>query len=259
VDERWLLTYADLITLLMALFMVLFSISSVNTSKFESLQRSLQEAFSGKILPGGQGIQSSGGSNNIKNPSADQAQSSLQPLPAASTKAKGKADSEAEERALKALQRRVEEVARAKGLSGKVQVRLAQDGLHIRVLTDDLLFDSGQATPKPQSVDLLSKIGHLLAGERSHQIIVEGHTDTVPVAGSYPTNWELSTARASSVVRAFATSGVGQGRMIAAGRAYLDPAASNKTAGGRTVNRRVEILLPRQTAPPAEASPFPTS
>ena len=61
-DERWLLTYADMITLLMALFMVLFSISSVNVSKFVTLQRSLQDAFSGRILPGGRALQESGGS-----------------------------------------------------------------------------------------------------------------------------------------------------------------------------------------------------
>src|ERR671916_1274541 len=63
-EERWLLTYADMITLLMALFMVLFSISSVNTSKFESLQKSLQDAFSGKIIPGGQSIAQSGSQSN---------------------------------------------------------------------------------------------------------------------------------------------------------------------------------------------------
>src|SRR5919198_5898789 len=79
VDERWLLTYSDLITLLMALFMVLFSISSVNKSKFESLQHALQDAFSGRILPGGKSIKEAGGTDNIANPSPDAPESSLQP------------------------------------------------------------------------------------------------------------------------------------------------------------------------------------
>src|SRR3954447_20195982 len=79
-DERWLVTYADLMTLLVALFMVLFSISSVNKSKLESLQHSLQDAFSGKVLPGGQSIKESGGVMNIKTPSASPKESSLQPF-----------------------------------------------------------------------------------------------------------------------------------------------------------------------------------
>src|SRR3954465_14880343 len=78
-DERWLLTYSDLITLLMALFMVLFSISSVNKSKFESLQHALQDAFSGRILPGGKSIKEAGGTANIVNPSSAAPQSNLQP------------------------------------------------------------------------------------------------------------------------------------------------------------------------------------
>src|SRR3954469_14862358 len=78
-DERWLVTYADLMTLLVALFMVLFSISSVNTSKFESLQHSLQDAFSGKIMPGGQSIKEAGGTSNVVNPSEAAPESNLQP------------------------------------------------------------------------------------------------------------------------------------------------------------------------------------
>src|ERR1700710_1169125 len=79
-DERWLVTYADLMTLLVALFMVLFSISSVNKSKFESLQQSLQDAFSGRILPGGRSIKQAGGTDNTATPSAAAAISSLQPF-----------------------------------------------------------------------------------------------------------------------------------------------------------------------------------
>src|ERR1700754_3817464 len=78
-DERWLGTYGGLVALLVALFMVLFSISSVNKSKLESLQHSLQDAFSGKVLPGGQSIKESGGVMNIKTPSAAPKESSLQP------------------------------------------------------------------------------------------------------------------------------------------------------------------------------------
>src|SRR4051812_36236266 len=94
-DERWLVTYADLMTLLVALFMVLFSISSVNKSKLESLQHSLQDAFSGKVLPGGQSIKESGGTMNIKTPSASPKESSLEPYVGSPTKDTSKSKDDA--------------------------------------------------------------------------------------------------------------------------------------------------------------------
>ncbi len=89
-------------------------------------------------------------------------------------------------------------------------------------------------------------------------MVVEGHTDTVPISGSqYPTNWELSTARASTVVRVLASDGVNSQRLTAAGRAYLDPVAGNDTAAGRSRNRRVQIVLPRQAAAPTSTDAEP--
>ena len=138
---------------------------------------------------------------------------------------------------------------RSKGLSGKIQTRLTDDGLAVRLLTDDLLFDSGSATPRPDSLGLLRGLGHILSADQQHALVVSGHTDTVPIhSGTFPTNWELSTARAASVVRTFASAGVGATRMTAAGRAYLQPVASNASAAGRSLNRRVEVLLPRLAA-----------
>jgi chemotaxis protein MotB len=251
VDERWLVTFADLMVLLFALFMILWSISSVNTSKFESLQRSLSEAFSGKVVPGGHAIMQSGGANNIKTPSANEPFSSLQPSTGGTTSEKtSRAAAEAEERSLKEVQRRIEAIARREGISGKVQARLTKDGLFVRVLTDDLLFDSGSATVKPQSERLLGAIGRVFASEGKHPVRVEGHTDNVPVSGLYPSNWELSGARAAGVARAFIGAGVRPDRLTASGRADLDSIATNGTDAGRTLNRRVEILLPRMVAMP---------
>jgi chemotaxis protein MotB len=265
VDERWLLTYADLITLLMALFMVLFSISSVNKSKFESLQRSLSEAFSGKVLPGGHGIAQQGGSNNIKNPSSQEPFSNLQPYlggrPEESTKkgggtsASAPAAAMAESKSFEQLQKRINAVAAEKGLAGKVKAEVTKDGLLIRLMTDDLLFDSGQATPRPDALDLLRRLASLLDGEGKHPLIIEGHTDSQPIhSGRFPTNWELSTARAASVVRTFAADGVSAERMTAAGKAYLNPIAPNTSPAGRSLNRRVEILLPRQAQLPSSST-----
>jgi chemotaxis protein MotB len=249
-DERWLLTYADMITLLMALFMVLFSISSVNISKFVTLQHSLQDAFSGRILPGGRSIKESGGSTTatqiaentptLKSSAAEAAASKAAKAAAAAQAAK------VEQESFKKLKERVDEYTRAHGLSSKVSTIITRDGLVIRLLTDKLLFASGSATVQPAGRPLLAKVGELLRAENQHEIRVRGFTDPVPIhTAAFPSNWELSAGRAASVVRAFAQAGVAAERMEAVGRASLDPLTTNATAAGRARNRRVEVLLPR--------------
>jgi chemotaxis protein MotB len=243
-DERWLLTYADMITLLMALFMVLFSISSVNTSKFESLQRALDDAFSGRILPGGKGITEAGGAEKTTDRVAMQPPIPAlrvvgqMPQTAAATVAREDEDFEK-------LKAQIDAYAKEHGIDKQIDTSLRQRGLVIRVLTDKLLFDSAQAAIKPPGGELLARVAHLLITDQ-HTIAVEGHTDAIPISDArYPSNWELSTARASSVVRALSGAGVSERRFEAAGYAALHPIDSNSTARGRTRNRRVEIVLLR--------------
>ncbi len=245
-EERWLLTYADMITLLLALFMVLFSISSVNISKFESVKTSLNEAFSGTAMPGGKSIRDSGGADDMKNPRPEP------PFPSVVTKLahEGPSDrrrrKQAEQEDFEKLKREVDQLARERGLEGKLQTTVTRRGLVIRLLTDGILFESGQALIKPQGARLVGQIGRLLKFEVRHPIYVEGHTDSVPISSAvYPTNWELSTGRAASVVRALIHEGVGRSRLAAAGYADLHPVATNASEGGRSRNRRVEIVLTR--------------
>jgi chemotaxis protein MotB len=128
-----------------------------------------------------------------------------------------------------------------------VSTQVTRDGLLIRLLTDKLLFDSGSATPNPSSGPLLQEVGGALATDRTHPIQVMGFTDNVPIrSASFPTNWELSTARASAVVRTLITGHVSASQLTASGRGELEPITDNDTPAGRAVNRRVEILLPRQ-------------
>jgi chemotaxis protein MotB len=248
-DERWLLTYADMITLLMALFMVLFSISSVNISKFVTLQHSLQDAFSGRILPGGRALEDSGGSTTSTNmqeatPTVKQTDSAAA---AKAAKAAAAAAAQAEQEDFKKLKERVDAYTREHGLDSKVSTIITRDGLVIRLLTDKLLFASGSATVQPAGHGLLAKIGGLLRAENQHEIRVRGFTDPVPIhTAAFPSNWELSAGRAASVVRAFTQAGVAPERLEAVGRASLDPLTTNATAAGRARNRRVEVLLPRQ-------------
>ena len=258
-DERWLLTYADMITLLMALFMVLFSISSVNISKFKTLQNSLRAAFSGSILPGGRAVLQSGSESTRNHTPATSEIPSIMPLTpnipkptnmnaSASVRA-ALAQIEAgsaEQSDFVALKHRIDAYARANGFSAEVQTLIQPRGLVIRVLTDKLLFDSGQATLQPEGLPLLNEISNLLTIDKTHPILVEGYTDTVPIAtAQFPTNWELSTARATTVVRYLIGRGTDTTRLGAAGYAYLHPIASNATAAGRARNRRVEIVFER--------------
>jgi chemotaxis protein MotB len=248
-DERWLLTYADMITLLMALFMVLFSISSVNISKLQSLQHSLQDAFSGRVLPGGRALEESGGSTTskqiVENPPASM-RSTTDAASAKAQKAAAAAAAKAEEQDFKALKARVDGYVAKHGLSSKVTTLITRDGLVIRLLTDKLLFASGSATVQPGGRGLLTEVGGLLRAENQHEIRVRGYTDPVPIhTTAFPSNWELSAGRAASVVRAFASAGVAPERLEAVGRASLDPLTTNVTAAGRARNRRVEVLLPR--------------
>lgn len=249
VDERWLLTYADLITLLMSLFMVLWSISSVNISKYEDLQRSLAEAFSGKVMPGGQGIKQNGGSESIPTPAENTPMISEQDTNADSksrmTKIQQKAAAKHEQDAFKEVQKQVQQLANEQKLSGKIKTTLSKDGLHIRITTDDLLFDSGSAEVKAKAAPLLAGLGDLLSAEGTHQVVVKGHTDNVPISGRYRSNWNLSGDRASNVVLALIQAKVAGGRLTAAGRADQEPVTSNDSAAGRSINRRVELWLPR--------------
>jgi chemotaxis protein MotB len=257
-DERWLLTYADMITLLMALFMVLFSISSVNISKFKDLQRSLQDAFSGRVLPGGRSIKESGGSDQVRTSAASMPSPNLQQVQGGRFgKGAGMSAAAAEEDDFQKLKRRIDAYAVQHGLGTRISTRVDARGLHVRVLTDKLFFASGAADIQPGGLQVVGKLSQLFAAERAHPVQVEGHTDPQPIhSDRFPTNWELSAARASSVVRSMVGNGVAAARLSAVGRAYLDPIADNSGAGGRARNRRVEFLLPRQQLPtPSNPTP----
>jgi chemotaxis protein MotB len=240
-NERWLLTYADMITLLMALFMVLFSISSVNISKFKTLKEALQNAFTPKVLSGGGSIVPDGGAEN----SAQAA--SQQPLP--DTVSSAASSPTVEQNEFLRLKRELDAYARQHGFSASIETMVTARGLVIRLLTDKVLFDSGSAVVKPEADPLLTEISDLVGVDSTHPISVEGNTDDVPISTSqYPSNWELSAARAAAVVRVMAADGVAAERLEATGVAGLRPIAPNTTEAGRSRNRRVEIALLRTGA-----------
>jgi chemotaxis protein MotB len=268
--ERWLLTYSDMITLLMALFMVLFSISSLNISKYRTLQQALKQAFSGQILPGGKaldrssaapkssqvpnptaatsvmpfGIETSSETQSqhaLLNPSEPRTLSELASVPGATETAALQ-----EQSSFERLRREILAYAAAHGIGAYVRATIERRGLVISLLTDQLLFPSGQATLSTASYPLLEVIASLLEIDRVHPIAVEGNTDSIPIdTSAFPSNWELSTGRSSTIVRFLISHGVSAHRLSAIGYAQQRPVASNATPEGRALNRRVDIVLER--------------
>ena len=248
-DDRWLLTYSDMITLLMALFIVMFAISSVNTSKFEALSKSLKEVSQGAI-DGGESVLQTGGS-----PKGHETPKVTPPVPAIAPLIQQEFDKEqkrregaqgSEQEEFKRVKRELDSYAATHGLKAKLETEITRRGLVIRLLTDNVLFSSGEAKIQPRALPVLTKIAGLLQVDKQHPINVEGHTDNVPISSStFPTNWELSTARASSVTRFLISKRAPARRMGAVGYAQLHPIASNGSATGRSRNRRVEIVLLR--------------
>jgi len=247
-DERWLVSYADMITLLMAMFLVMWSMATVNVSKLDVLSRSIREAFSGKVLPGGEAVMQPGPTSKAdpKNTPEPPIQS-IQPVTNDAEGDGSRADAgKQEDDDLKRLKREIDGWVQMHGLEREVESTIARRGLVVRVLTDHVLFESGSADIKPAADPLLDALARLLKTQVRNPIQIEGNTDDVPVSGRYPTNWELSTARATAVVRDMIGRGVWAGRLAATGYAAQHPIASNATEAGRRRNRRVELVVLRR-------------
>ena len=216
--ERWLLTYADMITLLMALFIILFSISTINKAKYQSLAHELSQGFDAPEAPN---------------------------LPRKATaKAKAAADTMPIEDDLRKIKIRMDRYIREHHLQDKVSTELDHKGLIITLLTDKALYDSGSADLRPLTKEIIDEVDTFLK-QNSNAIRVEGNTDDVPIATSqYPSNWELSAARATNVVRYLVEHGkLDPNRVSLAGYGQFHPRHPNVSEGSRQLNRRVDIVI----------------
>jgi len=225
--ERWLVSYADFITLLFAFFVVMYSISSVNEGKYKILSDSMEGVFS-------------------------QTDRSIKPIPIGDERLKGQSDEGAADAvAANTPQDPLESIAaqirdQFAGLlgDGQVQVRANEMWLELE-LNSSLLFPSGDAIPHQDAFDLVEKISNILA-PFDNPIQVEGFTDNLPIStAQYPTNWELSAARAASIVRMLVMEGVEPQRLAAVGYGEFQPVADNIDAVGRARNRRVVLVISR--------------
>jgi chemotaxis protein MotB len=253
-DERWLITYADVLTLMFVLFMVLFSISVVNTAKFDMLKQTLQDAFNSGLTAGGTSVLDA-------NPGT--------PAPAVTTQVgqiapevpsiQGLSVMDAspeqvlESAQLGAAQKAIEAKLDKAGVGGKVSTSVNERGLAIRLETDGVLFAPGSASLQTAGAAIISPIARSLRA-LPNPVRVEGHTDSTPIAtAAFPSNWELSGARASAVVRSMIGAGVPAGRLQATGFADTRPVGDNERAEGRAMNRRVEILVLRMQGAPSQS------
>jgi chemotaxis protein MotB len=250
-DERWLLTYADMITLLMALFIVMWAISSTNITKFKELKQSLNQAFSGKIIAGNRDVLVGGPQIMESGSQGSQGagQALVNPRQAIENSIKNAAAKNETEN-LRRLQLKIEDFARTHGFQGLISTHIDERGLVVRLLTDEVLFDPGRAELHSQSLPLLDKIATLLAkGGVINPVRVEGNTDNTPISSAeFRSNWELSTARANAVLEVLLADGVPPFRLSVAGYADQKPIATNETVDGRSKNRRVELVVLRRAA-----------
>lgn len=222
--DRWLISYADFITLLFAFFVVMYAISVVNTGKYRVLSDALGEAFGGK-------------------PELPQASSTIDALPLDSLIARKRLEAARRERErLDTLARQLSASLAPLVKDGKVRVTQTGQGVKVDI-NASVLFGEGQAALGSEARATLGTVAGLLKDD-AHAIAVEGHTDNLPIANSaFPSNWELSSVRASSVVRLFIESGVAEGRLTAVGHGANLPLAPNTDEAGRARNRRVAVTI----------------
>lgn len=223
---EWMTTYGDMVTLLMAFFVMLFAFSNIDAKKFEQVMQSFQG--SAGILSGGETL--------------EDANMVFQALPESNTT---EAVEQVEQK-LEVLKETIEQYIEQKQLETEVSVEFDTRGLIIR-FKDNALFDSGKADLKSSSEEVLVFIGDLLKDKEfiERAIRVEGHTDNVPIRTSrFPSNWELSTARSTNVIRFFIRAvDINPKRLSASGYSEYYPITDNKTSEGRAKNRRVDIVI----------------
>ena len=244
-SERWLLTYADMITLLMVLFIVLFSIGQVDLKKFEQLREGLTESFGtpspalDNNAPGTEGVLDGGVAAAGEDMTAEEIAQALE------SQATRVASLRQEQEQLKETEEQIQGTLAGQGLGDQVQYRLTPRGLVLNIVSDQVLFDLGRADLKPEGRLVLDGVANALQGI-PNEIAIEGHTDDRPLNGGlpYPTNWELSTGRATSVLRYFVEAkGIAADRVSAAGYADQQPLVPNDNGFNQARNRRVEIVV----------------
>jgi chemotaxis protein MotB len=237
--ERWLITYADLITLLLIFFVVLFSFSNIDAKKFAGIAMSLSQA-----LGGGAGMVVSGQGPSVV---------SGTPISEERIETRINLNQEVLENIrLQKIKAQIEKYAQEQGLAARVTARIEERGVVVSI-QDTALFLLGSADLTPQAREIVRKVGQILL-TTDNFIRVEGHTCNLPIRTvRFPSNWELSTARATSVVQELLkTTGFPPQRLSASGYGEYRPLVPNNSEINRQQNRRVDFIVLRSRYKEAE-------
>jgi chemotaxis protein MotB len=240
VDETWLIPYADMLTLLLALFIVMFAMSKVDQQKLQRLSAEFSVIFSG-----GSSVMAEGGTSSTAVVQSEAANAGT---------ATEKSNKEKEEDAMNEVKKNLESEIQSKGYADKVKIELNKEGLEISI-QDAVLFNSGDAQVLKTVNPLLVEISKMIKG-LDNEIKVVGHTDNVPITTSkFRSNWDLSAMRAINVMNFMVGSGGLSSDKISI-QAYGEyrPKYSNDTAEGRAKNRRVEIFIIRKYTQQAQTT-----
>lgn len=248
--ERWLVSYADFVTLLFGFFVVMYSVSQVSEQKYRVLSETLSSVFQGNT------------SQPVQTPSVDDGNPQSQQGKTSGLSAQvNLVDTEV-------LARELEDALIHLVKPGQVRISATEEWVQID-LNANLLFDSASAEPKPEARTIFRQIAEKLA-PFANQIEVSGHTDNLPIrTAKFHSNWELSSARAAAVVRLLADDGVDPRQLSAVGFGEYRPIEDNRTEEGRAANRRVVLMVARHaverstvpleqlptTLPPPDAAP----
>lgn len=232
-NERWLLTYSDLITLLMVLFVILYASSNVDTGKYKQLATSFRDALN--ITPSGGEVGIIEGDVINSDFSDDVATDSPE----------DESDSIVitEQQKLEQVKAEVDNLIAQSGLNSRVVTKIEERGLVIS-FTDSIFFDSGTADVKEDYKRQLIEISRVL-NKIDNYIRVEGHTDNVAIKTNlFNSNWQLSAVRAANVVEIFINQcGINSNKLSAIGYGEFRPIQTNDTEAGRAANRRVDIII----------------
>ncbi|MHB8125594.1 MAG: flagellar motor protein MotB [Desulfitobacteriaceae bacterium] len=240
--ERWLLTYADLITLLMIFFVVLYSMSNVDAMKFRAVADSLNKALGGGTPAKIEISTELTGPGVIPQYAKKPASDSTETTPDKKT---GSGNANQENMTIDEIKKNLDKYAAENSIQTKLISSIEERGLVISI-KDTLLFDSGSAVITPKALEILNKICKVLSIAGNY-IKIEGHTDNVPInTFQFPSNWELSVIRATNVLQRMAgEGGITPDRLSAIGYGEYRPIDSNTNDSGRAKNRRVDLVILR--------------
>ncbi len=249
--DRWLVSYADFITLLFAFFVVMYAISSVNENKYRVLSGSLVSAFKRSASDSSQPPVNIPPSEEAEPDGEYEPGPESEPEPETEISLLEEGEPNINDQETKRYMRQQKMQAMANDImhvlaplvqDGRVSVTQSVQGITIEI-NASVLFSTGHAQLAESSEQTLRAVAEVVR-DHEHEIHVEGHTDNMPIQTIYfPSNWELSTARASSVVRLFIENGVDPHRLTALGYGENRQVASNETSEGRARNRRVTIMI----------------